>query len=60
MKTINKNGDVTKAYTRKLWNFAVSLSVDCVNGDVSDEQLEEKIEEFKEMVNKIAEEARMF
>ncbi len=56
MNIINKDGNLNKSYSNKIWNFASKTFCDGFNEEINDEEFKERIEEFYSMLNKIRKE----
>ena len=52
-KILKKNGDVTKAYAKKIWDHVSQATIDSINEDVSDDDWMARCDKFTEMLNDI-------
>ena len=48
---INKDGTIKKVYVRKLWNHVTDTACDGFAGELPDEELDSRIDEFVLMLN---------
>ena len=53
MNIINKDGNLNKSYSNKIWNFAAKTFCDGFNEEITDEEFIKRTEEFYDMLNEI-------
>ena len=51
---VNRDGTANKVYTRKMWNHVMSAMIDSFNGDINDGEIQERIDAFQQMANKLS------
>ena len=51
---VNRDGTANKVHTRKMWNHVMSAMIDSFNGDINDEEIQERIDAFQQMANKLS------
>ena len=51
---VNRDGTANKVHTRKMWNHVMSAFIDSFNGDINDEEIQERIDAFQQMANKLS------
>lgn len=50
---LKKDGTVKKIYVSKLWNHVIDSAIDSFNQDLNDEQLQQRIQQFQDMINEL-------